>query len=100
MVAASQISTDAVSAGESLFFGRAGCASCHQVNGRGGITGPDLSTVARATGTAIRQKIVNPAAPFAGPAAAGRGGAGGRGGGGGRPVVVVAKTNDGREIRG
>ena len=49
---------------------------------------------------AIRQKILNPAAPFAAPAAAGRGGPVGRGGAGARPVVIVAKTRDGREIRG
>ena len=27
--------------GVSLFFGKAGCANCHEVNGRGGIVGPD-----------------------------------------------------------
>src|SRR5207244_4428487 len=34
-------------AGETLFFGKAGCASCHEVNGRGGVVGPDLSTAGR-----------------------------------------------------
>jgi PQQ-dependent dehydrogenase (methanol/ethanol family) len=86
--------------GETLFFGTAGCASCHQVNGHGGIVGPDLSTVARASADAIRQKILNPAESFAAPAAAGRGVPVGRGGAGARPLVVVAKTKDGREIRG
>jgi putative heme-binding domain-containing protein len=32
-----------VKAGEELFFGRAGCASCHMILGRGGALGPDLS---------------------------------------------------------
>ena len=86
--------------GEALFFGRAGCVTCHEVNGRGGIVGPDLSAVARASADAIRQKILNPAAPFAAPVTAGRGGPVGRGGAGARPVVIVAKTRDGREIRG
>jgi PQQ-dependent dehydrogenase (methanol/ethanol family) len=86
--------------GESLFFGKAGCAMCHQLNGRGGIVGPDLSTVARASADAIRQKILNPTASFAAPAPAGRGIPVGRGGAGARPVVLVAKTKDGREIRG
>ena len=86
--------------GETLFFGKGGCASCHQVNGRGGVVGPDLSAVARASVDAIRQKILNPAAPFAAPAAAGRGAPAGRGGAAARPVVIVAKTRDGREIRG
>src|SRR5439155_10261946 len=27
--------------GEMLFFGSAGCANCHQMNGRGGVVGPD-----------------------------------------------------------
>jgi mono/diheme cytochrome c family protein len=30
-------------AGEATFFGKAACGACHQVNGRGGIVGPDLS---------------------------------------------------------
>ena len=84
--------------GEGLFFGRAGCASCHQVNGRGGTTGPDLSTVGLAPMAALRQKILTPNAPMASPAAAGRGG--GRGRGGAPPQVIVATTSDGREIRG
>jgi alcohol dehydrogenase (cytochrome c) len=86
--------------GEALFFGRAGCVTCHEVNGRGGIIGPDLSAVARAPADAIRQKILNPSASFAAPGATGRGGPVGRGGAGARPVVIVAKTRDGREIRG
>ncbi len=86
--------------GETLFFGKANCASCHQVNGRGGIVGPDLSTVARAPADALRQKILNPATPFAAPPAGGRGGPVGRGGAAARPLVTVAKTKDGREIRG
>jgi cytochrome c oxidase cbb3-type subunit 3 len=30
--------------GKSLFFGKAGCASCHMVNGSGGFLGADLSS--------------------------------------------------------
>ena len=86
-----------IAAGEALFFGRAGCSSCHEVNARGGITGPDLSNAGRMTAAAIRQKIVSPNEPV--PAAPGA-----RGGGGGRgappPVTLVARTSEGREIRG
>jgi len=82
-------------AGEALFFGRAGCASCHQVNGRGGITGPDLSTAGNAPAGALRAKITNPSAPMA-VAATGRG----RGRGGAPPQTIVATTKEGREIRG
>src|SRR4051812_16017349 len=47
-----------MAAGESLFFGRAACATCHEVNARGGTTGPDLSNAGRFPAAALRQKIV------------------------------------------
>ena len=34
-----------VSAGETLFFGKAGCGQCHEVNGRGGVMAGDLSAI-------------------------------------------------------
>ena len=71
--------------GERLFTDK--CSGCHQVNGSGGIAGPDLSNAGRLTTDALRAKITNPdAAPNPG----------GRGG----PSTVVVKTKDGREIRG
>ena len=82
-----------VAAGETLFFGGAGCASCHQVNGRGGVVGADLTNAGRLSPAALRLKIVDPNAP--GPASGG-----GRGGRGGGPAVIVVRTADGREIRG
>ena len=86
-----------IAAGESLFFGRATCAECHEVNGRGGITGPDLSGAARLTPAALRQKIIAPnSPPPVDPAA--REGRGGRGGP--PPVTIVVKTPTGQEIRG
>jgi PQQ-dependent dehydrogenase (methanol/ethanol family) len=84
-------------AGETLFFGRAGCASCHQVNGRGGVVGPDLSTAGRQPLDALRRKILDPGTSLA---IAGRGAAPAGGRGGGRPQVIVAKTRDGLEVRG
>lgn len=86
-------------AGESLFFGKAACSSCHEVNARGGITGPDLSNAGRLSPVALRQKIVSPSTPLP-PAPGARGGGGGGGRGAPPPVTVVAKTQDGREIRG
>jgi alcohol dehydrogenase (cytochrome c) len=77
--------------GEAIFNGKGGCATCHEVNGRGGITGPDLSTAARYDAAALRRKIVEPDQPIAvvnGP----RGPV--------RPQTVVARTRDGRELRG
>jgi len=41
--AAQQPAANPVAAGEALFFGKAGCSGCHEVNGRGGTAGPDLS---------------------------------------------------------
>jgi len=87
-------------AGETLFFGRAACSSCHQVNGRGAVVGPDLSTIARAPADLIRQKILNPSLPMVMPGAGGRGGGGAGAVAAARPVVIVAKTRDGREIQG
>jgi len=77
-------------AGETLFFGRGGCAACHEVNGRGGTVGPDLSAAGQATAAALRQKILDPSNPLPPPG----------GGRGARPLVVVARAKDGREIRG
>jgi alcohol dehydrogenase (cytochrome c) len=82
-----------VAAGETLFFGRAACASCHEVNGRGGIVGPDLSNAGRLSPGLLEQRIVNPNGPEAVSA-------GGRGRGGATPATVIVKTLDGHEIRG
>src|SRR5262245_29623730 len=84
MIAAQQSSPN-TSAGEALFLGKAGCAGCHEVNGRGGIVGPDLSDAATRSPEALRAKILNPSSA---------GVAGGRGG----PSVVVVQVQDGREI--
>ena len=81
-------------AGEALFFGRAGCSSCHEVNARGGIIGPDLSNAGRLPPAALQAKITNPDSAAA--ATAGR--SGGRGGA--TPATVTIKTRDGQEIRG
>ncbi|HET9834079.1 MAG TPA: c-type cytochrome, partial [Vicinamibacterales bacterium] len=84
-------------AGEALFFGKAACAACHQVNGRGGLVGPDLSLAGRTPSATLRQKILDPRTPVAPPATAGRGG---RGRGAAPPQVIVATMRDGRVIRG
>lgn len=76
------------SAGEALFFGAAACATCHAVNGHGGIVGPDLSVAARFNPAALRQKLLQPNSPMV---ASGRGG---------QPATIVVKTSDGRDIRG
>jgi alcohol dehydrogenase (cytochrome c) len=82
-----------VPSGEALFFGKAQCSGCHQVNAKGGVVGPDLSNAGRLSADAIRQKIVDPSkiVPFANTNPGGRGGA---------PGTVVVKTKAGQEIRG
>jgi cytochrome c oxidase cbb3-type subunit 3 len=47
--------------GESLFFGKARCADCHAVNGKGGFIGSDLSDYAAGSSAAeIKSAIVSP----------------------------------------
>jgi alcohol dehydrogenase (cytochrome c) len=60
-----------------LFFGKGGCTTCHEVNGRGGVTGPDLSAAGTRSPEELRARILNPS--------------------GSR---VIVKTQDGREIQG
>jgi PQQ-dependent dehydrogenase (methanol/ethanol family) len=80
-------------AGETLFFGNAGCADCHEVNGRGGIVGPDLSGAGLRSLTVLELKIVDPNNPAA--ATRERGSRNGP-----APATIVVRTKDGREIRG
>jgi PQQ-dependent dehydrogenase (methanol/ethanol family) len=48
-------------AGESFFFGKGQCASCHMIYGAGAALGPDLSNVGREmTVDEIQSKLVNP----------------------------------------
>lgn len=48
-------------AGKALFYGAAGCAQCHMVEGQGGFIGPDLSSyAARHTVDEIRTAITDP----------------------------------------
>ena len=47
--------------GESLYFGRARCAECHALNGKGGFIGSDLSDYAAGSSAAeIKSAIANP----------------------------------------
>src|SRR5207249_3228352 len=43
--------------------GKGNCASCHSINGEGGVAGPDLSTIGAArSATHLRESLVDPAA--------------------------------------
>ena len=88
----SPVSNGDPSAGESLFFGAAGCANCHEVNARGGIVGPDLSGAGSLSPAVLRLKIVDPNNPAAQTTV--------RGSRGSAPRTVTVKTTDGREIKG
>jgi cytochrome c oxidase cbb3-type subunit III len=92
IAAARTLSTDGdAAAGEALFFGRAECGACHEVNGRGGIVGPDLSGAGRLSAAALRQAFIDPNLR--------RSGGPGRAGGP-PPTTVVLTTQEGRDIRG
>ena len=52
-------------------FARAQCATCHEIDGAGGIVGPDLSTAARYGADALRGKILDPDQPIDTPPAPG-----------------------------
>jgi len=48
-------------AGGGLFFGKAGCSTCHMIRGRGGYLGPDLSNIGRArTLPQLQESLVTP----------------------------------------
>jgi len=48
-------------AGGSLFFGKAGCVSCHMIRGEGGFLGPDLSDAGvRLTLGQMRESLLQP----------------------------------------
>jgi cytochrome c oxidase cbb3-type subunit III len=52
--------------GEKVFWGKAGCGRCHQVDDRGGKLGPELSRVGRMRSLAyLRESIVAPNAALA-----------------------------------
>ena len=75
-------------------FARAQCVTCHEIDGVGGIVGPDLSAAARYGAEALRRKIVDPDRAIEAPPAQGppRPAA--------RPQTITARLNDGRSIRG
>ena len=54
---AEKVSGDAAT-GEKLFFGKAGCAGCHEVNARGGRVGPELSGAGAMSAADLRAKLL------------------------------------------
>ncbi len=77
-------------AGEKLFYGKATCNTCHEVNGRGNIIGPDLSAAGGSPAQMLRQKILDPNTSMQPNERGQRRTA----------KVVVVKTINGQEIRG
>jgi PQQ-dependent dehydrogenase (methanol/ethanol family) len=76
-------------AGEKLFFGKAACATCHQVNAHGVPVATDLSDAGRNSIESLKQNILDPNTPK------------GRAPHGQRiSVSVTVKLKDGRELRG
>ena len=71
-------------AGEQFFFSKGNCTSCHMVQGRGAMVGPDLSDVGtRLTVEELREALLQPGARIAA----------------GYELVTV-RLRDGRSLRG
>ena len=69
--------------GRAIFFGKAGCGSCHMVAGEGGFLGSDLSSYARSVSpSAIRKAITDPTSASA------------------RSRLAVATTSAGQTLKG
>jgi alcohol dehydrogenase (cytochrome c) len=80
--------------GEAFFAGKGGCTSCHEVRGRGGVLGPDLSNVGdEQTLAQIKQALVDPGG--AQPSGGGR-----RSSGGPSYRAVTVHLRNGETIRG
>jgi alcohol dehydrogenase (cytochrome c) len=100
-----KVSGDAA-AGAKIFFGKANCAQCHEVNGAGGVFAGDLSAIGVNSNEYLQNWILHPGAPGAAVVTtpAQRTGRGGGGGGGGfgnvAPIGVAIKTNDGKDVKG
>ena len=50
-------------AGEQVFFGKGGCAACHEVDGRGADLATDLSAEGTKPGSAIKAGVQHPDPP-------------------------------------
>jgi putative heme-binding domain-containing protein len=82
--ASTTVAVGSAARGQALFEGKAGCAGCHRVNGRGPRTAPDLSEIgAIRTLAALERALLQPSASML-PI--------------NRPVRLV--TKDGRTFRG
>ena len=79
--------------GESLFFGKANCAACHEISARGANVGPDLSNAGRFAADLLQQKILDPTTNMNLTERRRR-----RGGDGSRIVIVTTKA--GQTVRG
>ena len=49
--------------GAEIYRGKGNCASCHSINGEGGVAGPDLSTIGTSRSAShLRESLVDPEA--------------------------------------
>jgi PQQ-dependent dehydrogenase (methanol/ethanol family) len=48
-----------IAAGERIFFGTGACSQCHMVGGRGGVNGPDLSSIALRSSEAEIERMLD-----------------------------------------
>lgn len=76
------------SMGEKTFQTKGGCTACHEINGSGGIVGPDLSAIGTNSAEYLRSMIVKPNDTVK------------KGGRFSRTVTLSVKTRDNQQIRG
>ncbi len=92
---AGQAAEGDAAAGERFFTGRGNCMSCHMVRGRGGVLGPDLSSVGRERSAEQIEQALRDPGSATGEARGGRGR-------GGAPAyrAVTVRLRSGETIRG
>ena len=79
-----------IASGETIFFGKANCAACHEISARGISVGPDLSAAGRFSADLLRQKIIEPTTDMNANVRGRRR----------KTSIAVVKTKDGQTIRG
>lgn len=91
--------------GERIFFGRARCSQCHEVDGRGGVLAGDLSAIGINSAEYLRNSILHPGSPGLHATVSSERPRSTRGGGGGNEgplssLTEILKTRDGKEVEG
>jgi PQQ-dependent dehydrogenase (methanol/ethanol family) len=92
-------------AGEKLFFGKAGCAQCHEINGKGSIFAGDLSAIGVNPVSYLRGWVESPSTQSTPPSTQSSASKNNRGGGGGNSgalagLAEMITTRNGEHVQG